>query len=235
MDLRISILYPSFQEQYLEIRFEMASIADSIESIDPELDYLDQELKKDHFGKRSYLVLDSRDGLEKVLKIGFSPIPHDDQREFNVMRKLNYRHVRGIPIAYRSYRGNLDENHYSAFIKEFIPGNHFTEEIRTREVYDCLNELMKELNRSGISIPSDFNGSNIIVSDNQPYFIDLEEVRTIIPTHWERGNNRKLNDLFKESIQKSSEHSFITSIFPVSLIFPTPLYEKETNVNHYVW
>jgi hypothetical protein len=150
-----------------------------IKEIDSSLQYAGK--KYGTASNQIYIVTDPEDGLEKVLKIAGAPARIGVARkEHEIFQRLNHGNgIPGIPRVYKCYNSigsKYNPQKLTAMLREYVDAEDFNACLRNREVYKSLSALAGEINEAGITLPNDFNNTNVRVDKNgQVHIIDFEE------------------------------------------------------------
>lgn len=182
-----------------------------IAEIDPSLEYTGHRFNT--VGSYIYVVNDPTDGLEKILKVAAAPAKVSIARyEHEVLDILNKAKVKGIPKVFRFYNSvgsERDSQKFTAMLREYVDAQEFDEELRSEETYKRLFMLASDLNHHGVTLPKDFNSSNVLVDkNNQPYFIDLEEsTLNSGPIFETQQNYQKIKMLLQDNVMEHLQRS----------------------------
>ena len=211
---------------------EMQNPEKIIGEIDPNLTYTGKGFPS--IANLLYVVRDLA-GEEKVIKIAATPdVLRGTPNEHTVLDILNRADVIGIPRVFRFYNSvgsEYDPKKLVAVLREYVSGERFNAKLRTRETYEKLLDLANEMGVHGVSIPNDFNDSNVIVDEkDQPYIIDLEESGLIVePVEPLEPENSVIRDLWRSNVQsrlsKSENHILrLAGRFPIAVDIAAALY-----------
>ena len=209
--VRFRELWPSASERRVPIDETPEEV---ICEIDRTLRYTGTDLGKGYStGNYLYLVRDSSDGLEKVLKVASAPANVSKaHHEHRILHKLNQNRVIGVPRVFRFYNSidsEYNSDKFTAMLREYVDAEEFDACLRGSDVYKRLDKLIGRINRLGVSLLSDFNGRNVRVnSEGQPYILDFEESSLSKNPIWDlKGNYRKIYDFYIWNVQAYMERS----------------------------